>query len=178
MDIAEIEARPREARGSRSCRRLRKQGLIPAVLYGHGESNVLLSLRRHDVDHLVEEHAFIVQVNWDGQRDSAQIKEIQYDALGEHIVHIDLMRISLTETVTVSVPVETHGEAAGLAEGGVLDLRLHDLEVECLPMAIPDSLRVEVGDLEIGDDVRVRHLVLPEGVTPVGDPETVVVAVP
>lgn len=177
MDILEVEAKPREARGTGACNRLRKQDLVPAVLYGHGEPNVLLSMKRREVEDLVDDHNFIVCIAWDGQRDNAQMREIQYDALGDHIIHVDFMRISLTETVTVSVPVETHGEAAGVSEGGILDVIMHEMEVECLPMAIPERIRVEVEELEIGDSLRVQDVVLPEGVTAVADPEMVVVNV-
>lgn len=177
MDIAEIDARPRDARGGRACRRLRKLSLVPAVLYGQAESNVLLSVRHSDIEKLLEAHTFVVQVNWGSRRESAQIKEIQYDHLGDHIVHVDLLRISLTETVTVSIPVEVHGEAAGVTEGGMLDLRLHELDVECLPAAIPEKLRVEVADLGIGADLRVGDIEFPEGVKPVADPDTLVVVI-
>jgi large subunit ribosomal protein L25 len=87
------------------------------------------------------------------------------------------MRISLTEAVTVSVPVETHGDAAGVEEGGILDVIMHELEVECLPTAIPEKVRVEVADLGIGDSVRVADMVLPEGVVATAEPEAVVVVV-
>jgi large subunit ribosomal protein L25 len=156
---------------------LRKEGLVPAVLYGHREPNVLLSLHRSELERLLGMHAFILQVNWDGRSESVQVRELQYDPLGDHVIHVDLARISLSETVTVSVPIETHGEAAGVAEGGVLDLQLHELEVECLPTAIPEKLRVEVAQLGIGDHVRVGDIQLPEGVTATADAEVVVVAV-
>ncbi len=177
MEITEIEARPRQERGTRACNRLRHQGLVPAVIYGRGEPNVMLSLRRGNVYRLLEDRAFIVQVRWDGNLESAQLKEVQYDALGDEIVHVDLVRISLTETIVVSVRVEPHGEAAGVAEGGMLDLRRHDLEVECLPTAIPERFRIEVGGLAIGDDLRIADIQFPEGVKPVEDPDTVVVVV-
>jgi large subunit ribosomal protein L25 len=177
MDILEIEAKPRDARGTVACNRLRRQDLVPAVLYGHGESNVLLSMKRRELEHVIEGHNFIVCIAWDGQQDNAQVREIQYDALGDHIVHVDFMRISLTETVTVSVPVETHGDAAGVAEGGILDVIMHELEIECLPTAIPESIRVEVAELGIADSLRVADISLPEGVTATADPEAVVVNV-
>jgi large subunit ribosomal protein L25 len=177
MDIAEVQARPREARGSRACRRLRRQGLVPAVLYGRGEPNLLLTVRQHDLEHLLAERAFIVMVNWDGQQETAQLKDIQYDALGDTVVHADFVRISLTESVVVSVPVETHGEARGVTEGGVLDLREHTLEVECLPSAIPENIRVEIAELEIGDDLRISDIAFPEGVAPVAEPDAVVVVI-
>jgi large subunit ribosomal protein L25 len=177
MDIPQIEARPREVRGSRACRRLRRLGLVPATLYGRKKENVLLSVSRRDMDKLIQARAVIVQVNWDGQQDAAQITEIQYDAFGDQIEHVDFVRISLTEKVTVSVRVETHGQPAGVAAGGVLDLREHELEVECLPTAIPEKIRLEVSQLETGDALRVRDVQFPEGVTPTADPDLVVAAV-
>jgi large subunit ribosomal protein L25 len=177
MDILEVEAKPREARGSVACKRLRKQDLVPAILYGHGEPNVLLSMKRRALERLIEDHSFIVCIAWDGQHDNAQMKAIQYDALGDRVIHVDFMRISLTETVSVSVPVETHGEAAGVTEGGILELVMHELEVECLPTAIPERLRVELAGLGIGDSLRVADIVLPEGVVAVAEPEAVVVHV-
>ena len=177
MDIAELNAQPREARGLRPCRRLRKQGLVPAVVYGRGEPNVLLSLRRDDVEKLLHDRSFVVQVRWDGRDESAQVKQIQYDALGDDIVHVDLQRISLTEVITMLVPVEPHGEAEGVKAGGMLAVQLHEVQVECLPTAVPEKLRVEVAALQIGDDLRVSDLVLPEGVRATEDPDTVVVIV-
>jgi len=144
------------------------------VLYGRGEPNVLLSVREEALQKLIELHTTIVRVEWDGQQDPAQIKEVQYDPLGEHIIHVDFTRISLTETVHVEVPVETHGEAAGAKEGGVLELVLHEIEVECLPTNILERIRVEVSGLNIGDAVHIRDLPLPEGVRPMGAPEAVV----
>ncbi len=177
MDIAQIEARPREARGTRACRRLRRQELVPAVLYGRGQPGVLLTLREGDVEHLAADRTFIVQVNWNGQQENAQIRELQYDALQDHITHVDLVRISLTETITVAVPLEPRGEAPGVAEGGVLELVMHELEVECLPTAVPEEIRIEVGKLEIGDNLTVADLTLPEGVSAVAEPDTVVITV-
>ncbi len=177
MEIAEIQARPREVRGTRDCRRLRRQGLTPAVLYGRGEPNVLLTLREEDVEHLVETHAPIVQVSWDGQQENAQIRDIQYDALEEDILHVDLVRISLTERAVFTVAVNTHGTAAGEPEGGVLELVSHEVEVECLPTEVPESITVEVDELDIGDNLTVGELAFPPGVTPVTDADTVVVTV-
>jgi large subunit ribosomal protein L25 len=177
MDIPVVEARPRQSLGSRACRRLRREGTIPAVLYGRGGPNVRLALERQGIEALIGEHALVVEVVWDDQRDNAQVREIQYTALGDHVVHVDLLRISLLETIQVAVPVEPHGEAAGLDEGGVLELVLHEIEVECLPTAIPENIRVEVAQLEIGDNLTVADIQFPEGVVPVTEPEAVVVTV-
>jgi len=177
MELMQIDARPREARGSRECRRLRKLGLVPAVLYGRKQDNILLSISRRDVEKLLASRVVIVEVNWDGRREAAQVKEIQFDAVGDLVEHVDFARISLTETINVRVRIETHGDPVGVAEGGVLALREHELEVACLPTAIPERIRVEVSALAIGDTLRVRDIQFPEGVAATADPDMAVVAV-
>jgi len=177
MEIAEISAQPRETHGGRACRRLRRQDLVPAVMYGQNEPNVLLSLQQRDVEHLIHEHAYVVRVNWDGRSEPAQIKDMQYDALGDDVLHVDLMRISLTETVVVEVPLTPHGEPAGVEDGGTLDLVVRQLEVECLPTAIPESIRIEVAQMGIGDVLHVADIALPEGVKALAEPEMTVATV-
>ena len=177
MDIPSIEAWPREERGTRPCRRLRSRGLVPAVLYGRGESNVMLSVREQALARLIQEHHTILQVEWDGRVTPVQIKEIQYDHLGDEILHADFNRISMSETVQVSVAIEVHGEPVGVKQGGLLEVVLHEVLVECLPTAVPESIRVEVAELDIGDGLRVSDLVLPEGASVLEDPEAMVVAV-
>jgi len=178
MDMPAIKAWPREERGTHASRRLRKRGLVPVVLYGRGEPNVLLSARENAISRLIAEHASIVRVEWNGHSTPTQLKEVQYDSLGDAILHVDFGRISLAETVRVSVRIEPHGEPVGVKEkDGVLEIVLHEIEVECLPTNIPETIRVEVAGLDIGDDIRLGSLALPEGVVAVGDPDAVVLAV-
>jgi len=177
MDMFELKAWSREERGSRACGRLRRRGLTPAVLYGRGEPNVLLSVRESDLDQILQEHAFICRLECDAQTDHVQVNAIQMDALGDDIVHADFMRISLTETVTMSVPVVLRGEAPAVGAGGVLDIVMHELEVECLPTAIPDRIEADVSGLHVGDSLRIGDLDLPEGVAPVAEEEEVVITV-
>ena len=177
MEVHEIAAQPRNVSGSPACRRLRKQELVPAVLYGHGEPNVMLALPNEAILKALHERALVLKVVWDGKEDTAQIKEVQYDAVGDNLLHVDLARISLTEKLTVTVPVKTHGEPRGVAEGGVLELQEFELDIECLPTDIPENIRVEVAGLGIGESLTIADLVFPEGVTPTGEPEMVVVSV-
>ena len=177
MEVSEIQAHPRDTSGTRACKRLRRQDLVPAVLYGHGEPNVMLALPTHAIEQALTDRTLVLKVLWDGREDTAQIKEVQYDAVGDNLLHVDLARISLTEKLQVTVPVKVHGEAIGLAEGGVLELVEFELEVECLPTDIPENIRVEVADLAVGDSLTIADLVLPEGVTAIGDPDAVVVSV-
>jgi len=175
MNIPTLNVSPRERAGASACRRLRRQGLVPAVLYGRGEPNLLLAVPDSAMEKLLRQHNVIMNLQWDDKNVPAQLKEVQYNALGDEVIHADFGRISLTETVQVRVRVELHGEAAGVKEGGVLDQVLHELTVECLPTGIPDKVRVEVSPLTIGADLRVRDLIVPEGVKVLADPDAVVV---
>jgi len=178
MDIAEITAQPRQARGSVACRRLRRQGLVPAVLYGHGGENIALSLDRREIEKQLAAHNLILNVRWDESSENVQVKELQYDNLGDHVIHVDLVRISMSEVITVAVPVEVQGEPRGVTdEGGVLETQMFEIEVECLPTAIPDAIRVDVAELGLHDALTVGDLAFPEGVRPTAEPETPVVVV-
>jgi large subunit ribosomal protein L25 len=174
MDLPTIKAWPRQERGTAACKRLRKTGLVPAVLYGRGKPNVMLSVHEEAINKLLAEHDLILQVEWDGNVDPVQIREIRYDAYGERVLHVDFGRISLTETIRVNVPVVAHGEPEGAKEGGILDITLRELEIECLPGNVPESIRIEVGALKINDALRIADIVFPEGVKPVAPPDTVV----
>lgn len=178
MDIPTIRAWARDERGTRASRRLRKRRLVPAVLYGRGEPNVLLSVEEDAITRLVAQHAMILQVEWDGHQASTQLKAVQLDSLGDSILHVDFNRISLTEMVRVTVPIEAHGEPPGVKEqGGVLEMIVHEIEVECLPTSIPEKIRVDVTGVHVGEDVRVGALQLPEGIKALGDPDVVVLLV-
>jgi len=177
MAVFEMKAWPREERGSRACRRLRRQALVPAILYGRHKPNVLLAMREADLHAMLEEHAFIVRLMWDGQEESAQLKELQVDQMGDQILHADFARISLAEKVRVSAAIQVRGEAPGVALGGALEMQLHEIEVECLPGAIPDALFADVSGLGIGDVLRVQDMSFPPEVTPVAEPQTVILGV-
>ena len=177
MAVVELQAWPREERGSRPSRRLRRQGLVPAVLYGRGEPNVLLKLQEQDLFELLTTHTSVVELQWDSTTQPAQVKELQVDRLEDRVLHADFVRISLSEKIEVSVPLETVGEAPGVEEGGVLEMQMREVDVECLPQAIPESIEVDVSELEMGDSLLIRDLDWPEGVTPLNDPTRVSVGV-
>src|SRR5262249_30490010 len=105
------------------------------------------------------------------------IRELQWDHLGQNILHVDLERVSADERIQVPVKVSLRGIAPGVTGGGVLDQPIHMIQIECLAIAIPDSIRVNIGELQIGGSIHVRDLVLPEGVKALGDPDAIVVHV-
>ena len=105
------------------------------------------------------------------------VRDVQWDHLGKEIIHLDFARVSADESIETEVRLDLHGEAPGVAEGGVLEHLVHTLHVTCRANAIPDSIRVDVGDLHLDKAIHVRDLTLPEGVTVEGDPEVLLVHV-
>jgi large subunit ribosomal protein L25 len=177
MDIAILEAEGREAAGTRAARRLRRTGKLPAIIYGHGEAPETVAVPVRELANLVEHGTHLVELRVNGTPRQVLIKEVQFDHLGIEPVHVDFARVDLHERVTVSVPLEFRGTPAGVNEGGLFDPSQVDLEIECLVTEIPDSIRVNVADLQVGDMLHVRELPLPPNVTAVTSPETIVCSV-
>ncbi len=176
-DSVVLVTQPRTGCGSQAARKLRRQGLVPAVVYGHKEATVSIALPLDDVQRAVRHGIRVVDLQSDGKQDKALIKEIQWDHLGKDILHVDFARVSMDERIEVSVPLELRGIAAGVTAGGVLDQPMHTLTVECLAISIPESIRVNIQNLQIDGAIHVRDLVLPDGVKAVDDPDAIVVHV-
>jgi large subunit ribosomal protein L25 len=173
-----LSLKRRESRGKQAARHLRKDGLVPGVLYGHKEETISISLNTEDLERAIRQGARVVDLQTDGKTEKALIKEIQWDHLGKEVLHVDFARVATDERVVVSVPIEIKGAAVGVtAGGGVLDQPMHILSIECLAIAVPDSIRVNVGELQLGQAIHVRELVMPEGVKATADAEAVVVQV-
>jgi len=172
-----LEAQPRTTRGSHHAEKLRKRGQVPAVLYGHKEATLSLALNRDDLTKAIRKGARVLDLKTDGGTQKALISEIQWDHLGVDLIHVDFKRVDVNERIQVSVAIELRGIAPGVTGGGVLEQPMHTLHVECLAISIPQSIRVNIGELQIGAAIHVRELHLPEGVTPLDDPESVVVTV-
>lgn len=162
---AKINVQKREQSGSAAARRLRREGLIPGVIYKNGEAARSVSLPAHDFEQLLHHHAseqMMIQIVLDnGVEESVLLKEVQHDAITGSVEHVDLQEVSMTEKLQVEVPVELTGEAIGVQQGGVLDHQLHSIEVECLPADIPEQIEVDVSELDINDQVTVADLRTP-----------------
>lgn len=174
-DIAKLAAEPRTTTGSRASRKFRKQGRIPAVVYGHKEEVAHVTVNAEELDRAIRVlHARTFQLTIGAKTDTVLIKELQWDHLGKEMVHVDFERRSLTELVRVPVPVELRGmpKATG---GGVLEQPLHTLHVECQLGSIPDSIRVDITNLTLGEPIHVKELAVPEGVKVLDPGEAVVV---
>jgi large subunit ribosomal protein L25 len=172
-----LVTQPREGRGSQKARQLRRQGLIPGVVYGHKQAAVSIALPAEELDHAIRHGARVVDLQAGQDVQKALIKEIQWDHLGKEIIHIDFARVDRDERVRVVVRLEVRGVAPGVAAGGVLDQPLHTLEVECLVSSVPESIRVNINELQLGQAIHLRDLTFPEGVKPLADPDAIVIQV-
>lgn len=182
MEQRELTVETRAGSGTSAARRLRRQGLVPAVLYGRGMEPVPLSVNASLLRELVHAggHNVVVRLNIkDGNAEppTVMLKEIQRHPLSGIVLNVDFQKISLTEQITAEVPIILVGEAPGVKQGGVLDHVLREVEVECLPTDIPHSIELNVSQLDIGHALHVSDLAAPPGVTITAEPTEVVVAV-
>ena len=150
---------------------------MPAVVYGHKEATQTITLPTGELEKAIRHGVRVVDLKTDGKLQKALIREIQWDHLGKELLHVDFARVAADERIVVTVPLEIRGTAPGVTAGGVLDQPLHSLSVECLAIALPDSIRVNINELQLGSAIHVRDLTLPPGVKAMGDPDAVVVQV-
>jgi large subunit ribosomal protein L25 len=177
-ETVSLVATSRNESGSQATRKLRRKGLVPAVLYGHKEATVHLSLNLDEFTKALRHGARVVDLKTEGGKDEkALIRDLQWDHLGKSLLHVDFARVSLDERIHVTVRLELRGTAPGVNSGGVLDQPLHELEIECLAISIPETIRVNIGELQLGGIIHVKDLTLPEGVTAKEDPDAIVVHV-
>jgi large subunit ribosomal protein L25 len=176
----QVEARDpakNKGTGSRVSRKLRASGRIPAIVYGHKEAPQPIALTRDAVWEMIKKRSHLAQLQIDGATQMVIVRDIQWDYLGKEILHLDFARVSADESIETEVRLVLHGTAPGVAEGGVLEQPLHAVEITCRANAIPDAIRVEIGDLHLGKAIHVRELALPEGVSTTADGDLVVVHV-
>ncbi len=171
---AQIQAQPRQQLGTRANRRLRQTGVLPGVIYGHKEAIVPITVPSKQLAGALEHGAHLFDLNLGDKSEKVLVKEVQYDHLGKDIIHVDFARVSLDERVEVTVAIELKGEPVGEKEGGVLQQIMNEIEVECLVTEIPDMIVVDVSELKLDDEIRVKDLKLPAGVKTTADEDQVV----
>ena len=148
--------------GKRRNRRLRISGIVPAVLYGHGQQTMSLSVGENDVSTALRQGVRVVELTGDVQ-DTALIRATQWDAFGIELLHVDFQRVSATEKVETRVAIELRGIAPGINEGGTVDNLLHEIEMLCPATSIPEKLEVNINDLHLGDSITASQLEIPDG---------------
>src|SRR6266481_8807572 len=174
---AKLTVQTRTQVGRNAIKKVRKEGLIPGVIYGVGQEPINLEVNRRQLStvlaHSSSENILLELeiVDGDNKRISlAMIQEVQHHPIQRQILHVDFHAVSATEKITAEVPIETIGEPIGVkTNGGLLEHNLRDLEVECLPGDLPDRIEVDVTSLDINQSIHVKDLKLPPGVEAVMD---------
>jgi large subunit ribosomal protein L25 len=179
MDQITVEAKPREDRGKNAARRLRRQGQVPAVLYGGEGKSITLAVNARQVAAIlrsVSGHNTIFKVKLPTGDQPAMLKDWQVDPLLGSLLHVDLLRVAMDVRMHVMVPVHTFGEPQGVKlQGGIFEMVTREVEIECLPSDIPGEIRVDVSELMIGKQLRVGDLPIDAArIRLVSDPQLVV----
>lgn len=186
MEEISLEAKFRKETGKGKVKKLRRDGFIPAVMYGMERKPQSIYVFRSALLKLIHEHhieaALInLKIKDDEKKEKKYdcvIKELQYDPIREDIIHVDFNQVSLTKVLKVNVPVVAKGEPVGVKqENGMLDHILWEIEIECLPKDIPEKIEIDVSGLKINDIVQVKNLQPPTGVKILNDPEAIVFSV-
>jgi large subunit ribosomal protein L25 len=175
-----LEAKPRNERGKNASRRQRAQGLVPVTVYGGGKETASASVVKREFAALLRGHGrnVIFTLNVDGAATPVKIADMQVDPVKGTLIHMDLMRISLTEKSKFEVTIKTVGESEGVKSlGAILEVVTHSIEVRCLPGDLPSIIEVDVTPLGIGDKFKVGDLKLDGKVEILDDPETVIATV-
>lgn len=179
-DQVTLTAAPRAGRGKGNARRLRREGRVPAVAYGSDLQPTAVSVDALQLYHALRTDAglnAVIEVHVGAERFLALARELQRHPVRRDILHVDLVAIDRRRKVTVDVPLHLVGEAPGAEAGGVVDHVLFTVSVEVLPLEVPDQLRLDISDMQIGDVKRLEDLPLPEGVELLDDPESTVVSI-
>lgn len=177
MEVKKLTVQPREDRGSRRMRKLRERGLVPGIIYGHKVDPTPIAVPVDSLLALLKHRRQMVELEMGGGSERALIKEIQYDALGDHVTHVDFARVAMDETVTITVSVTLVGQPKGVTHGGVLEHLMKEVQVECLVSDIPGQIALVVRDLDVDDMIQVKDLPQMPGVKYLASPQDIVVHV-
>jgi len=183
MEQIKLEAQQRTPGRKAAARDVRRQGLVPGVVYGRGQDSVPLAVDARTLSQLLRQHRganVLFDLKVDGKSPkgvAAIIKELQADPISDQLLSVDFQWVSLTEEIAVTVPIRLEGVAAGVQAGGVLDQSLYEVQVSCLPTHIPEALHLNVDPLEIGDSLHIADITAPEGAVILSSAEELVVTV-
>jgi len=180
MEQAKLVSELREGRGKGAARAARRAGLVPAIIYGHKLAPMAIQLPERNLHRFMVSSGENILINMGIGKDESEtvmLKEIQIDPVSRQIVHADFIRVSLEERVATHVPIILIGSAPGIAEGGIQEFLLRELEVECQVGLIPENIEIDVSSLDIGNQVRVGDVTLGEDMAILDDPSTIIVAV-
>ena len=164
MEIVKVEAQARESFGKKHTKVIRKEGLVPAIIYG-GNKNTAISVTPKSVKPLVYTPDFkLAEINVNGDSHKCILKDITFHPVSDEIVHIDFLRVIPGTPIKVEIPVDFKGKSPGVKEGGKLIAQMRKVKVKTTPESLVDKVYVDISQLELGGSVRVRDIDFPEGV--------------
>ena len=179
VDSIVLQAERREASGSGEARRVRAAGKVPIIVYG-AESNASLQVQAHEFALMLRRHGEhqILDLVIEGEpAGKVLVQDVQHDVRDGHILHADLVSVSMDKPIHLSLPIKVLGESAGVKAGGVLELVIAELDIECLPGDVVEEIPVHVDALQVGDNLTAGEIALPQGLTLLGDPEEVILII-
>ena len=171
-----LQVTRREIEGSRANRRLRREGRVPAIIYGGGEDCLPISVDARELRHALHASGAVIELSLDGKTTNAVLKDSQWDPVRGDTWHVDFLRVRMDVAIQAAVTLEVTGgeDAPGHSEGGVLEQQLRELQIEALPGDIPENVSYDASAMQLNDTIHVSDLTAPSGVTILDDPETVV----
>lgn len=181
MEDTKLIAKKRDLQGSSNSRRLRKAGSLPGVVYGEGKEATPVQIETHALEQLLHHHTsetVLVDIEVEGEGTvSVLVKDVQHHPVTSELVHVDLQKVSADKPIQVEIALKVVGEAVGVKTGGILDLIMHSLAVECLPGDLVESIEIDVSEMEIGNTLHVSDVTLAPRLKLLSDPEAIVVSV-
>ena len=184
MELIELKTNIRTTTGNGPARRLRQAGQIPAVLYGPGTESVLLSVNISDIDRVLKKGRIgqallnlVISNNGETSTKTAMVKELQIHPVSRNFLHIDFYEVTMDRKIIVNVPVTTTGKSKGVEIGGILQVIRRELEVQCLPLDVPESIEIDITNLDIRDSIHLCDIPRQSEIEFLGDEDFTVVTV-
>ncbi len=179
MELNTLDINTRVKTGKEAAKKLKREGFIPAVMYGY-KGNKILSVKVAEFEGLFEEigeHA-IISLNIDGEeKTDVIVKDFQLDPVKKNIIHVDFLEIKRGKALRTEIPIKIVGTSAGIKKGGILEEFIRDIEVECLPKDIPNLIEIDITDLDIGDSFHIRDIKVDDNIKLISNPEQVVLTI-
>lgn len=178
QEYEKLDLKERKVKGKSDARSLRRQGMVPGVYYFHGEENVNLQINKKNLYRAISSGHHVFEVKMKSEKQYVTIKGIQYHPVTDEVLHIDLMRVNMSEKMKFTIPITLEGEADGVKEGGVLSQILTAIEISCLPTSVPDSILVDITNMELNSNMTIGDIVnIPEEVEVISDLESTIATI-
>lgn len=177
MQTYELKADRRDGTGSRMSRGLRRAGRLPAILCGKGSDSLALHISAKEFDDLRKKHARIVMLQLDGGSNAAVVHGVDWDPMTQQPLHVDFQRVNMNEKIEIEVSIKLRGPSKGEMAGGILLVQADQVKVRCLPLEIPESIELDLRELDLHGTIHVRDLKLPAGIEAADDPSALLLSI-